>query len=71
MLFSVVLALTARQPDILIASDGQSVAVRGGDGRLRFMQTKKDDFALKAWLAADADARTAEDGDACAGRPMR
>jgi competence protein ComEC len=57
VLLSVALALTARQPDILIASEGQSVAVRGADGRLRFMQTKKDEFAVKAWLAADADAR--------------
>ena len=62
VLFSIVLALTARQPDILIASDGQSVAVRRGDGRLSFMQTKKDAFAVRAWLAADADGRTAEDG---------
>ncbi len=58
---AVALALTAQQPDILIASDGQSVAVRGADGRLRFMQTKKDEFALKAWLSADADARATDD----------
>jgi competence protein ComEC len=56
-LLAVTLALTARQPDILIAAEGHSVAVRAADGRLRFMQTKKDEFALKAWLAADADAR--------------
>jgi competence protein ComEC len=58
---AVAMALTAQQPDILIASDGQNVAVRGADGRLRFMQTKKDEFALKAWLSADADARTVDD----------
>jgi competence protein ComEC len=57
VLLAVALALTARQPDILIGAEGQSVAVRGNDGRLRFIQTKKDEFALKAWLAADADAR--------------
>jgi competence protein ComEC len=61
LLPAMALALTARQPDILIASDGQNVAVRGGDGRLRFMQTRKDDFAIRAWLAADADARAADD----------
>lgn len=61
VLLGVALALTARQPDILIAAEGQSVAVRGGDGSLRIMQTKKDEFALKAWLAADADARTPGD----------
>jgi competence protein ComEC len=58
---AVALALATRQPDILIASNGQNVAVRGSDGRLRFMQTKKDDFAVRAWLAADADARAADD----------
>jgi competence protein ComEC len=61
LLPAVAFALTARQPDILIASDGQNVAVRGSDGRLRFMQTKKDDFARRAWLAADADARASDD----------
>jgi competence protein ComEC len=59
---AVALALNVRQPDILIASDGQNVAVRGHDGRLRLMQTKKDEFVVRAWLAADADARTADDG---------
>lgn len=54
-------ALTAPQPDILIASDGQSVAVRRADGRLSVMQTKKDVFAVRTWLAADADARAADD----------
>jgi competence protein ComEC len=58
---AIALALTTRQPDILIASDGQNVAVRAGDGRLRFLQTKKDDFAVRAWLAADADARAIDD----------
>jgi competence protein ComEC len=61
VLLGVVLALNAPRPDVLIAAEGQSVAVRGSDGRLRFMQTKKDEFALKAWLAADADARTPDD----------
>jgi competence protein ComEC len=61
VLLAIALALTARQPDILIASDGQSVAVRRGDGRLSFMQTRKDAFAVKAWLAADADGRTTDD----------
>jgi competence protein ComEC len=61
VLLGIALALTARQPDILIASDGQSVAVRRGGGALSFMQTKKDAFAVKAWLAADADGRAADD----------
>jgi competence protein ComEC len=61
VLLGVALALSARQPDILIASDGQNVAVRRADGNFSFMQTKKDLFAVRAWLAADGDARAADD----------
>jgi competence protein ComEC len=54
-------ALMLPQPDILIAGDGHSVAVRGADGRLRVMRTAKDSFLVREWLAADADSRTAAD----------
>jgi len=51
--------LSVRQPDILIAGDGQNVAVRGRDGQLHLIRMKKDNFLLKEWLAADADPRDA------------
>lgn len=51
--------ISVRQPDILIAGDGQNVAVRGRDGQLHLIRTKKDNFLLKEWLAADADPRDA------------
>jgi competence protein ComEC len=59
-----------RQPDILIAGDGQSVAVRGRDGHLHLIRASKDSFLLKEWLAADADLRDASspalaDGVSC------
>jgi competence protein ComEC len=54
-------ALSVTQPDVLIASDGHSVAVRGGDGQLRIMRTAKDTFLVREWLAADADPRAATD----------
>jgi competence protein ComEC len=54
-------ALAAKQPDVLIASDGHAIAVRGKDGKLHVMRTGKDAFLLKEWLAADADARGAAD----------
>lgn len=50
-------AVEVKQPDILIAGDGHSVAVRGRDGRLHLIRTGKDAFLFKEWLAADADAR--------------
>jgi competence protein ComEC len=58
-------ALQVRQPDILVAGDGHSVAVRGRDGRLHVMRAAKDNFLLKEWLAADADLHGA--GDASLG----
>ena len=62
LLASIAWGLSVRQPDILIAGDGASVAVRGGDGRLHLIRTGKDNFLLKEWLAADADPRDAGSG---------
>jgi competence protein ComEC len=58
---AVVRALVAPQPDVLISSDGRSVAVRGRDGHLHLMQTGNDVFLVKEWPAADADARVPGD----------
>jgi len=54
-------AVLSPQPDILIASDGQSAAFRGTDGRLAVLHNGRDTFAIKEWLAADADARVPKD----------
>ncbi|HEY0219426.1 MAG TPA: ComEC/Rec2 family competence protein, partial [Afipia sp.] len=54
-------AVNVRKPDILVASDGHNVAVRGKDGSLRLMRSAKDAFLLKEWLAADADPRLPTD----------
>jgi competence protein ComEC len=56
---AIVWALHVRQPDVLIAGDGHSLAVRGRDGHLHLIRTGKDNFLLKEWLAADADPRSA------------
>jgi competence protein ComEC len=58
---SIVWALATPRPDILIAGDGRNVGVRGTDGRLHVMRSAKDSFLVKEWLAADADARPADD----------
>src|SRR5262245_18904266 len=55
-------ALATPQPDVLIASDGQTAAFRGIDGRLVALRAGRDTFAIKEWLAADADARAPTDG---------
>jgi competence protein ComEC len=49
------------RPDVLVAADARMVAVRNPDGRLSVMAAMRDDFTLRAWLAADADARGARD----------
>ncbi len=55
-------AVTTPRPDVLISGDGQAAAIRGGDGRLAVLHSSRDSFAIKEWLAADADARTVKDG---------
>jgi competence protein ComEC len=62
-----VCAVTAPQPDILVSNDGHTVGVRGKDGQLRLMQTRKDAFLVREWLTADADARTAGEASTAEG----
>ncbi|HEY6024647.1 MAG TPA: ComEC/Rec2 family competence protein [Pseudolabrys sp.] len=54
-------ALAVPQPDVLVAGDGQAAAIRGADGRLAVLHSGRDTFAVKEWLAADADPRTPKD----------
>jgi competence protein ComEC len=54
-------ALAWPQPDVLVAPDGRTFAIRGRDGRLAALRTGADNFALRDWLAADADPRTASE----------
>ncbi len=61
LMVAIVWAAATQQPDILIAGDGQSVAVRGRNGRLHVMRSGKDAFLIKEWLGADADARQPTD----------
>ena len=48
-------------PDVLVAPSGDLLAVRGADGKLAIIKRGGDAFAIKEWLAADADARTTAD----------
>jgi competence protein ComEC len=59
--WAIVLMLRAPQPDVLVAGDGTAFAVRGADGRLAMAKFGSDGFALREWLAADADTRTVKD----------
>ena len=48
-------------PGVLIAADGRGFAVRGADGRLALHHSGGDSFAVREWLAADADGRDVHD----------
>jgi competence protein ComEC len=54
-------AVSAPRPDVLVAGDGRTIAVRGADGLLAFHHSGGDTFAIREWLAADADARDYHD----------
>jgi competence protein ComEC len=58
---AVVLALRAPQPDVLVAPDGESFAVRVAAGRLAMVKNGSDPFAFRDWLATDADTRSPKD----------
>ena len=61
---AVVLALRTPQPDVLVAPDGESFAVRVAAGRLAMVKNGSDPFAFRDWLAADADAPCTQGQDA-------
>jgi competence protein ComEC len=58
---AVVLMVRAPQPDVLVAGDGSAFAVRGPDDRLAVVRSGSDIFAVREWLAADADTRSPKD----------
>jgi competence protein ComEC len=63
-------AALAPRPDVLLSADGDTAAVRGPAGRLVLLHSGRDTFAVREWLAADADGRDAKDktlasGTAC------
>lgn len=62
VLASAAWAVHAPLPDVYVADRGDVVAVRGTSGRLSVMRVGSSDaFAVREWLAADADARTPKD----------
>jgi competence protein ComEC len=60
-------AIRTPLPDVLIAPDGGSFAMRTAGGRLSILKAGNDTFAIAQWLAADADARSVKDKELGAG----
>lgn len=61
VLAGIALALMAPRPDMLIASDARTIALRGQDGLLHFPRPPKDRFAATRWLLRDGDSRDWKD----------
>jgi competence protein ComEC len=61
MLVAAAWALTTPRPDLLVSADGESVALRGANGRLAVLHVGRDAFAVEDWLVADGDTRDAHD----------
>ena len=57
MLAGIVFALLAPRPDILVAPDARTIALRGDDGVLHFPRKPKDRYAAANWLGRDGDSR--------------
>jgi competence protein ComEC len=53
-------ALASRGPDLLIARDASTVAVRGSDGALRLVRAADDDYSADEWLKRDGDGRLSD-----------
>ncbi len=61
LLAGALLAGFAPQPDMLVARDAMTIAVRGSDGLLYFLRKPKDKFAVREWLKRDGDGRDIAD----------
>jgi competence protein ComEC len=55
------LAWFAPKPDMLVAADARTVAIRGSDGLLHFVRKPADKFAARDWLRRDGDGRDIKD----------
>ena len=61
MLAGIALIFHARPPDLLVARDTQTIAIRSLDGRLHFVRDIADEYSASEWLKRDGDARLARD----------
>jgi competence protein ComEC len=52
-----VLAVTAPRPDLLVAPDARTIALKGSDDLLHFPRPPKDRYAAQRWLLRDGDRR--------------
>ncbi len=61
MLAGIVLAFLPLRPDLIVAADGRSAAIRTADGQYAILAPKVPSFEAGIWLRADGDARGVKD----------
>ena len=61
MALGVGLAVLAPLPQMLVAPDARTIAIRGDDGRLHFVRKPSDKFIAREWLRRDGDGRDIAD----------
>lgn len=54
-------ALWTTDPDVIIAADGDNVAIRGADDRLHLLTSRRGRFDAEIWLRRDGDPREVKD----------
>nr|WP_279590102.1 ComEC/Rec2 family competence protein [Rhizomicrobium palustre] len=67
VLGGIAFALTAEPPDLLVARDGRTVALRLNDGRFGFIGKVKDRYAAENWLRRAGDERKPDEAIGGAG----
>jgi competence protein ComEC len=61
LMLGAVLAWVMPHPDMLVASDATTIAIRGEDGLLHFVRKPADKYAARDWLRRDGDGRDIAD----------
>jgi len=61
LLGGIALAYAVTPPDLLVARDGLTAAIRAPDGTLKLFRKPKDNYSASEWLKRDGDARDADD----------
>jgi competence protein ComEC len=67
ILAGVCLAPFMPRPDVLIARNGELVALRGADGLLSALPARQSRYEMERWLEQDGDARSVRDVQRAAG----
>jgi competence protein ComEC len=65
------IAFLVRPPDLFVARDGETIALRGADGLLRLLRPATDTYSADEWLKRDGDARVADDAVATPANGVR